>query len=126
MAIFITQSRILTVCFAQEPTEALPHTPSSMKASDLQDEQTFGNYKIQIYRDMEFGVGTLRILKKGSEVFSQDGVSFKIGLINDDIPGNKLVKVGNDINKDGQPDLVVSEYSGGAHCCTDYYVFSLG
>ncbi len=126
LAVFITQSGILPVCFAQELPEGFPDVSSPMKASDLQDEQTFGDYKIQIYRNMRSGFSELRVLKKGLEVFSQGGFVFKIGLINDDIPGNKLVKVGNDINKDGQPDLVVSEWSGGAHCCIDYYVFSLG
>lgn len=33
--------------------------------------------------------------------------------------------IGNDVNGDGTPDLIVSEWSGGAHCCTRDYVISL-
>lgn len=33
---------------------------------------------------------------------------------------------GSDITGEGDPDLVVEEYSGGAHCCGGTYVLSLG
>lgn len=33
--------------------------------------------------------------------------------------------LGDDVNGDGTPDLLVSEWSGGAHCCTRDYVISL-
>jgi len=33
---------------------------------------------------------------------------------------------GRDINGDGQPDLIVSEWSGGAHCCYTTTVYSAG
>lgn len=33
---------------------------------------------------------------------------------------------GKDVNGDGQPDAVLSTFSGGAHCCSTYYVISLG
>ena len=33
---------------------------------------------------------------------------------------------GTDINGDGLPELIVQKYSGGAHCCFAYAIFSLG
>ncbi len=36
------------------------------------------------------------------------------------------VGVAGDITNDGTPELVIESYSGGAHCCFGYYVFSLG
>jgi hypothetical protein len=33
---------------------------------------------------------------------------------------------GKDINGDGQPDAVLEEFSGGAHCCWEYSIISLG
>ncbi len=37
-----------------------------------------------------------------------------------------LVVSGQDVNGDGLPDIVLEGYSGGAHCCWTYYIFSLG
>ena len=36
------------------------------------------------------------------------------------------IAIGKDITGEGKPNLVVMEWSGGAHCCSDYYVFELG
>lgn len=33
---------------------------------------------------------------------------------------------GTDINGDGIPDIIVDYYSGGAHCCSEYAIYSLG
>lgn len=33
--------------------------------------------------------------------------------------------IDEDITGDGVPDLVISDYSGGAHCCLTYYIFSV-
>ena len=33
--------------------------------------------------------------------------------------------MGNDLDGDGQPDLHVSSFSGGAHCCTTHYIVKL-
>lgn len=33
---------------------------------------------------------------------------------------------GQDVNDDGQPDIVFIGYSGGAHCCWTYWIVSLG
>lgn len=33
---------------------------------------------------------------------------------------------GKDLNGDGQPELVLEGYSGGAHCCWTYWIVSLG
>lgn len=37
-----------------------------------------------------------------------------------------IVLAGQDVNGDGNPDLVLEGYSGGAHCCWTYYIVSLG
>jgi hypothetical protein len=33
---------------------------------------------------------------------------------------------GKDVNGDGQPEVVLVSYSGGAHCCWTYHIISLG
>ena len=40
--------------------------------------------------------------------------------------GISIVLTGQDVNGDGNPDLVLEGYSGGAHCCWTYYIISLG
>ena len=37
-----------------------------------------------------------------------------------------LVKMGMDITGDGQPDLVISEWLGGANCCLMFHIFEIG
>jgi len=49
----------------------------------------------------------------GKVILAQDDFSFEILLH------------GRDVNGDGIRDLVLKEYSGGAHCCWTYYFFSL-
>ncbi|HEU5412820.1 MAG TPA: hypothetical protein VFW31_03645 [Candidatus Angelobacter sp.] len=39
--------------------------------------------------------------------------------------GISIVLTGQDVNGDGNPDLVLEAYSGGAHCCWTYYIISL-
>jgi hypothetical protein len=36
------------------------------------------------------------------------------------------IKPGTDINGNGIPDLIVTEWTGGAHCCYTAHVFELG
>jgi hypothetical protein len=37
----------------------------------------------------------------------------------------EIKSIGRDLNGDGHPDLLFSAFSGGAHCCLTYYVYSL-
>jgi hypothetical protein len=37
-----------------------------------------------------------------------------------------IALLGQDVNGDGAPDVVLEGYSGGAHCCWTYYIVSLG
>ena len=43
-----------------------------------------------------------------------------------DDPDAALVKMGMDITGDGQPDLVISEWLGGANCCLIFHIFEIG
>ena len=50
----------------------------------------------------------------GKVIFSEHDSGFAIALL------------GEDVNGDGVPDVVLEAYSGGAHCCWTYYIISLG
>lgn len=48
-----------------------------------------------------------------------------LGIGADPLAGGPQYGIGDDLTGDGTPDLLISEYTGGAHCCSNYYVLSL-
>jgi len=92
----------------------------------LQSQQRFGDYIVRIHRDMVNGNGSLEISKAGRRVYARTGHRFGIGSIYEDEKKESLISIGTDITGDGQPNLVVSEWTGGAHCCCQFYVFEIG
>ena len=54
------------------------------------------------------------------------GEKFFIGTMYKDDPDAAMVKMGMDITGDGQPDLVISEWLGGANCCLLFHIFEIG
>lgn len=64
----------------------------------------------------------LEIRKDGVPVFSREGFHFRVDSLSDtDTPGIAAA----DITGDGQANLIVSEYTGGAHCCLLLHIFEL-
>ena len=57
---------------------------------------------------------------------TRKGEKFFIGTMYKDDPDAALVKMGMDITGDGQPDLVISEWLGGANCCLMLHIFEIG
>lgn len=68
------------------------------------------------------------ILKDGNRVYAGSGYSFAIGyfLAQDQSPDSVKLKVGDDFTGEGVPELLISEWSGGAHCCYTFHLFRLG
>jgi len=95
------------------------------KLKNLVEEQVFRDYKVTIYFNEESSNGLLEILKKGKKVFSKNGYKFRIGSINQNKTKDNLIKMGADITGDGKSDLVVSEWTGGAHSDFIYYIFTI-
>jgi hypothetical protein len=94
---------------------------------NLVDEQRYLGYTVRIYKDKLLGIeGYLEISKDSEILFTQQGGVFRVGLANPDIPDDALVKMGSDINRDGTPDLVVSERTAGPNSDFIFYIFSLG
>lgn len=98
---------------------------------------TFHDYQIRLYTpdnpntdgmtpDSHFA--GFEILKAGKRVYAQTGYSFAIGyfLAQDQSPDSVKPVVGMDFTGEGRPDLLVSEWSGGAHCCYTFHLFQLG
>tara|TARA_Y100001934_G_scaffold114756_2_gene140469 strand:+ start:26643 stop:27404 length:762 start_codon:yes stop_codon:yes gene_type:complete len=65
-------------------------------------------------------IDVLMILDSGSLAWTLSAYSLQFG---DDF--RTPAGTGTDITGDGAPNMVVSAYSGGAHCCSTYHVFAL-
>lgn len=87
----------------------------------LQAEQAFQKYVVRLYRDQDSWEGSFEILRDGRRVYARK-VLFPFGIIKDDV----IKFMGEDITGDGKPNLVISEYTGGAHCCSIEYIFEIG
>lgn len=76
------------------------------------------------------GGGVLQILQAGTLVHRQTNESgaFYVGPNTPETDNmNKVnIRPGQDITGAGIPDLVVTEWTGGVHCCYNAYVFELG
>ena len=95
---------------------------------------TFRDYVIHLYSDKscemepENHIAGLEILKAGKRVYMRTGYSFAAGypLEQDQSPDSVKMTPGMDLTGEGEPDLLISEWSGGAHCCYTFHVFQLG
>ncbi len=103
-----------------QPATASVPSAGVFSPSGQMAEKKFGEYTIRIYSGSsdQLAGGFLEILQAGTRVYTGQHESFEI-----DDTGTP---VGADVTGTGNPNLVVKEYSGGAHCCTSFEVFSLG
>ncbi len=109
----------LTPATPQTPTLAAPKSskfPNAVYA--LKEERTIGNYVIRLWQNTA----------KGASRFED--------LVTIGAPGQRQVQVesvsqmnpltGKDITGEGNPDVVIDSYTGGAHCCFITTVYDLG
>jgi len=101
-----------------------------LKAQDT----AFQDYEIRLYDDShceakpETPKAGFEIWKAGQRVASGTGYSYAIGyaLQEDQSPDSVKLKAGDDLTGEGIPDLLITEWSGGAHCCYTFHLFQLG
>jgi len=95
---------------------------------------SFKEYEIRLYSqpdcetEPESRIAGVQILKDGKQVYVQTGYSFGLGypLEQDQPPDSVKPVVGLDFSGEGIPELLISEWSGGAHCCYVFHLFRLG
>ena len=90
-------------------------------------QHTYGDYLVKtVSGSVEEGEIILQVFKAGELVFSTNSHRFfDPEAISTDDPHDVPRPLTN-ITGNGIPNLVVAEWSGGAHCCMTYYVFELG
>jgi hypothetical protein len=98
------------------------HTPSGQ----LQDQQHYNEYTLRIYLDTN-SFGCFEVLRSGKQVYFQDGQFFRVGNANPEpATTNLTIKMGQSITGAKQPNLLVTGWTSGNHCCTTFYVFEIG
>ena len=116
--------------WAQTPCAEKRKLLQSRPKGQLEREQSFQDYVIRIYLNRDEWYGSFEILKAGKKVYEERGYQFYISSVYEkELEKQRpelTVPMGRDITNDGIPNLVVVEWSGGAHCCYTFYVFELG
>jgi hypothetical protein len=87
-----------------------------------------GNYQISIFNDQEKSFRYVNIKKEKMILFHEEGFGeyFYLGNNFDDSLNGKDIYSGRSLNNNGIPNLVISHWTGGSHCCHFLYVFELG
>ena len=110
--------------------------PPSLKAVTptypLKMTFSFRDYTVRIYQGTD--EDHMEILKSGRIVYEMSGYHLYVGYMYGDEEYGKyhkavsaeLIAMGRDITGRGVPNLVVSEWSGGAHCCLSFHIFEIG
>jgi hypothetical protein len=90
----------------------------------MKDEAVIGSYIVRTYRNPNNG-GSFEILKSDERVWAQYGWSFQIGGRGNIHAWPDFNLVGEDLTGDGNANLVIYEWSGGAHCCFTMQLFDV-
>jgi len=100
--------------------------PAFMPHGELTDEQSVGRYTVRTYRSMAEGDGSFQVLEAGRRIYGQDGWCFGIGDYFGPDTGADTDLVGRDLTGNGKLNLVMEEWTGGAHCDFIAYVLEIG
>jgi len=102
------------------------------KTACIQNQETqtatVGKFVFRAYRNDKTGDACLKVFHDGKVVFKRtlgNAGYYKLGQPDDTDEKVPAILNGTDITGRGYPDMIVSFYTGGAHCCLLYYVFEL-
>lgn len=92
------------------------------------EKKQFGLYNVSLSLNFQSGLGKI-VIKNGNDiVFEESEIDNHYSFGNDFDPvlsGPDLFS-GRDITGNGSPNLVISNWTGGAHCCHFIHIFELG
>lgn len=92
------------------------------------ESKRFGSYKVSVSQDFESGLGKIIIEKGKEKVFEESEIDnhYYFGNHFDENPDRPNLYSGHDITGKGIPNLIISNWTGGAHCCHFLHIFELG
>jgi hypothetical protein len=101
-------------------------TSAFVPKGKVTDEKSFNGFSVKTYRSDD-GEGSFEILRDNKRVYGQHGwLFFFEDQAGDENEAIRIPPPGADITGNGKPNLVVYEFTGGAHCCSEVSVFELG
>jgi hypothetical protein len=109
--------------FAQGPAE---NPAEACAAKNQTSATTVGQYQFAAYKSNDGAC--LQVTSGGKTIYTQSVDSFEtytLGQPGDAQDNIAAIANGTDVTGRGQPDMVVSLYTGGAHCCSIHVVFEL-
>ncbi len=122
---------------------AIAGTSVSTKGDDGKDrpyrDTIFGDYVFRVYQEISKNKTsplvlseTLAVIRNGEELYVSDE-DFRIQVNTSNLKNNYQrnstfpdIELGADITGNGEPNVIVGTYSGGAHCCYGYMIFEAG
>ncbi len=94
---------------------------------DLRVRRSFRDYVVKIYGYGYLDGGSVEIRHMGARVFAGHSGRIEIACGDGGHPDTCATPlIGKDVTGDGTPDLVLTGYSGGMHCCHSIDIFELG
>jgi len=103
--------------------------PKPCAHAQLSESAEVRGYVFKAYEDTEGDVpGCVRVFLHGKlvqKLATDEALTYRLGQPAD--PVNKIPHVpdGSDLTGNGRPDMMVTSWSGGAHCCFTHYIFEL-
>jgi len=118
------------LCLAAPAQKSAPYPKydpySACEQKYLSDSASVGQFNFRAYRNEEGGC--LRVLRGGKEVLllpMDNNGYYTLGQKGDPRHGIPEIPNGTDLTGRGRPDMIVSAYTGGLHCCTLIQVYEL-
>lgn len=92
------------------------------------EKKKFGSYQIILSQDFESGIGKILIKHRSKTIFeeSEFDAHYYFGNNFDETLKGRDRHSGRDITGNGIANLIISNWTGGAHCCHFLHVFELG
>ena len=118
---------------ATHATAQSPHPPADSPAatcsySHLKEHVIVAGAEFETFRDDDAGQACLRVKQGGKILFQRtngNNGEFAIGQKADASLGAPAIAPGEDVTGNGKPNVLVSLWTGGAHCCRIDYVFEM-